>query len=555
MANKSKALMADVVFRNGVIQTLDPQVGVVDSIAFKDGKVLAVGKVADQFAAKKSIDLNGSFAMPGLLDVHNHHLIAGQMELFELVFPPTLSFEELLERLRTEAAQLEDGAWIVGGSWGSGLLQSLNCSEALKAIDEATGSHPLLLKDDSKHNRLVNSKAMELAGIDDATEDPDGGQILRDGEGRATGVLLEAAGVIVEQTYSALCPQTDEDLEAAASRGIEILHSYGITAFQDAASSLQLMRALKRLDDSGQLKSWVVTSMAANDFIFGTQPLGEGIIENCEETRSRHHRPDFIKIFLDGVPPAGTAAFLEPYLEGIGFPQCHCGGTTMPVAELEEWLKSTAKRGISAKIHCTGDASVRYVLDAVQKVRELGYEDTLYHVAHGQFVHEEDIPRFQELNVVADISPALWFPGVISEAIATVLPPERAEKMQPNRSLLDSGAIISGGSDWPVSETPNVWAAIYGLVTRKNPTGEFSGQLWADQAITLEEAIAAYTTAPAYAMGLGDQVGRLEPGLSADMVILSSNPYEISLEEIKEIVAMETWFAGECVFSRQAVVS
>ena len=227
----------------------------------------------------------------------------------------------------------------------------------------------------------------------------------------------------------------------------------------------------------------------------------------------------------------------------------------MPVAELEEWLKSTAKRGISAKIHCTGDASVRYVLDAVQKVRELGYEDTLYHVAHGQFVHEEDIPRFQELNVVADISPALWFPGVISEAIATVLPPERAEKMQPNRSLLDSGAIISGGSDWPVSETPNVWAAIYGLVTRKNPTGEFSGQLWADQAITLEEAIAAYTTAPAYAMGLGDQVGRLEPGLSADMVILSSNPYEISLEEIKEIVAMETWFAGECVFSRQAVVS
>src|SRR5699024_10339554 len=141
---------------------------------------------------------------------------------------------------------------------------------------------------------------------------------------------------------------------------------------------------------------------------------------------------------LDGVPPAGTAAFIEPYLEDVGFPKCHCGGTTMDPAELEGWLMRTAAQGISAKVHCTGDASVRLVLDTVEKVRDAGFSEPTYHIAHGQFVRPEDIPRFAQLGVIADISPALWFPGVISEAIAAVLPAERASKMHPNRALIDT---------------------------------------------------------------------------------------------------------------------
>ena len=298
-----------------------------------------------------------------------------------------------------------------------------------------------------------------------------------------------------------------KDLARAAERGIEILHSYGVTGFQDAAASLQLMRALKELDVAGNLHAWVVTSMQANDFIFGTTPLGEGIIAHRAELRSEHHRPDFIKIFLDGVPPAGTAAFIEPYLSGVGFPECHCGGTTMAPAELERWLMSTAERGISAKIHCTGDASVRLVLDTVAKVRAAGHLEPKYHIAHGQFIHEQDIPRFAELDVTADISPSLWFPGVIAEAIATVLPAERASKMQPNRSLLDTGARVAGGSDWPVSVSPNAWEGIYGLVTRKDPTGQFPGTLWPEQAITLPEAISVYTTGLCRSYGRGRRHG------------------------------------------------
>src|SRR6185312_14342202 len=224
----------------------------------------------------------------------------------------------------------------------------------------------------------------------------------------------------------------------------------------------------------------------------------------------------------------------------------------MDPAELEEWLMSTAARGISAKIHCTGDASVRLVLDTVEKVRAAGHTEPKYHIAHGQFVHPDDIGRFAQLDVTADISPSLWFPGVISEAIAAVLPAELASQMEPNRSLLDAGARIAGGSDWPVSVSPNAWEGIYGLVTRQDPTGQFPGTLWKEQAITLAEAIRIYTTASAEAMGLDDVTGSLVPGKSADFIVLTNNPYDVPVDEVRYISARQTWFAGRKVYDAAA---
>ncbi|MET3935664.1 amidohydrolase [Arthrobacter sp. OAP107] len=545
---------ADLLLINGLIDTLDDEHPRVTALAVKAGKVLALGSSAEDAAGPGTdiIDLKGAYVMPGLLDVHNHHMLAGQMDLFELNEVPNKSLDDLLTAVANYAKSLGPDEWLIGGSWGSGLLAELNSVETLARFDAATGGRPAILKDDSKHNRWVNTKGLALAGIDECTPDPEGGQIMRDASGRATGVLIEAGGVLVEQTVARLQPRSRQDLARAAARGIEILHSYGITGFQDAASSLQLLQALKELDDSGGLSAWVVTSMQANDFIFGTTPLGEGIIAHREDTRSEHHRPDFIKIFLDGVPPAGTAAFIEPYLSDVGFPECHCGGTTMPAAELERWLMGTAERGISAKIHCTGDASVRLVLDTVAKVRSAGYTKPRYHIAHGQFVQEQDIPRFAELDVTADISPSLWFPGVISEAIATVLPAERASKMQPNRALMDAGARVAGGSDWPVSVSPNAWEGIYGLVTRQDPTGQFPGTLWPEQAISLPEAIRVYTTNSAEAMGIDDVTGSLAPGKSADFIVLTDNPHGIDIEQIPHIKTRQTWFAGRKVFDAES---
>lgn len=538
------------VFHSATVHTMDTAAPKSDAFAVDAGRIVAVGDAARALLEQgaDSVDLTGYTVLPGIIDVHNHHNHGGRRELTDLTFPPTANLDEILAAVRSRASETSAGEWIYGGSVGSGLIGTIDTAEALAALDDVSGDHPVLLTDDSLHNRWANSLAMQKAGIGADTPNPDGGVISRDSAGNATGWLIESAGVLVELAKAADQPESAEALKASTAKAVEMLNAYGITGFQDAAASLQIMEAVKALDDAGELNSWVVSSTPVEEFIFGYQPVGEDVIFGMEHTRSEHHKPDFIKIFLDGVPPALTAAFVEPYLPAEGH-ACTHGHMTMPYEELETWLLRTAERGISAKIHCTGDASVRAVLDAVQKVREAGYDDVLYQVAHGQFITEEDIPRFAELNVAADISPSLWFPGVIIEAIKSVLGEERGSKAHPNRALTDAGALIAAGSDWPVSVSPNPWEAIYGLVTRKDPTGEFPGELWPEQALTREEALATYTINSARAMGLDQQTGSITEGKAADFVILETDPLTCPVEDIITIQPVSTWFAGKKVFT------
>ncbi|NUU07627.1 amidohydrolase [Leifsonia sp. C5G2] len=524
-------------------------------MAVRDGRILAVG-TRDEVAAlrgpqTRDLDFGDAVVMPGLVDVHNHHAHAGRAELYELTFPNTASLDEVLDAVRAHAARKGPDEWIVGSSWGTGLLDALGHAAARRALDEAAGGRPVLLTDDSHHNRWASSRALELAGIDASTPDPDRGVIVRDPEtGEPSGVLLEAAGLLVEEVAGPAVTLSPEQQQRSSARAIEILHSYGITAFQDAAISLDQMRALKALDDRGKLPAWVVSSMTVNDQIFGYAELGDALIEHREELTGEHHRPDFIKIFLDGTPPAHSGAFLEPYLPAEGYGDHFHGSTTMPADELLGWLRRTAAQGISAKIHCSGDAAVRMVLDAVAAVRADGHTGPLYQIAHGQFIAADDLPRFAELGVAADISPFLWFPGVIADALSTVRPAAEVNGLQPNRSLIDSGALVAGGSDWPVSETPNAWEGIQGLVTRADPHGQRPGVLGPEQAITLPEAIEVFTLNGARAMGLGDVTGSLTAGKSADFVVLDRDPFGIPVTELVTLTAQRTYFAGREVFSR-----
>lgn len=546
---------ADQIFLNARIYTGDELNPWASGFAVKDGKLLAVGAASDVdgLAGPGTVrtELGGAFVMPGLIDVHNHHATAGKAELFELTFGTVASYQDILAAVRGYAAGLAEDGWILGGCWGSTLIGELCTEAALAGLDEAAGGRPVMLTDDSHHNRWVSTRALELAGIEAGTPDPDGGVIVRDAHtGALTGVMLEAAGRMIEETV--LCHQrlSPADHRACSARAIEILHGYGVTAFQDAAASQDMLRALKELDDDGRLPAWVVTSMPVNDPIFGFAPIGAELIATGEEFRSTHHRPDFVKIFLDGVPPARTGAFLEPYLPDDVHGAHFCGHTAMTAEELLGWLGRTAAAGISAKIHCTGDASVRMVLDAVETIRFEGFAAPRYQIAHGQFIHPDDLPRLAALNVTADISPFLWWPGVIPEAIAAVLPSDIATRMHPNRDLIDSGALVAGGSDWPVSESPNPFLGIAGLVTRADPTGAYPGRLWPEQAISLDEAIAVFTRNAARAMGVDDVAGSLKAGKSADFVVLDRNPFDVDPAAVAQTVVGETWFAGRKVYQR-----
>lgn len=182
-------------------------------------------------------------------------------------------------------------------------------------------------------------------------------------------MLLEAAGIPVQEAYDRSGGLTPAQHAAASRRGIEILNSFGVTAFQDAGVSVEILGALADLDRADEADAWVVSSLLINDEIFGFDPIGEPLLDRGEEFRTAHHRPDFVKIFLDGVPPARTASFLEPYLPDAAHGAHFHGETTMTLDELTGWLRSVARRGLGAKVHCTGDGSARLVLDATERVR------------------------------------------------------------------------------------------------------------------------------------------------------------------------------------------
>ncbi|MBN9611895.1 MAG: amidohydrolase, partial [Actinobacteria bacterium] len=496
-------------------------------------------------------DLDGAFLMPGLVDVHNHHAVAGKAELYELQLPIGSGLDEVLQTISQQAAQTAEGGWITGGPLGTDLLAGLSSLDALARLDEAAGGRPVVLIEDSRHNRWASTAALRLAGILDGPHLADEG-VLRDAAtGRPTGVLLEGAGLLVEHALNEAGGFTAAQHRAASARGVEILNSFGITAFQDAAASLEMLRALHDLDSDGQLSAWVVTSLTMNDEIFGFSPIGQELVALAEPFRSAHHRPDFVKIFLDGVPPARTAAFLAPYLPDDEHGHDFAGSLLIPHDELGELMLRIAGQGLGVKVHCAGDASARAVLDAAQRLRESGDTATRVHIAHGQILAESDLPRLAELDVTADMSPFVWFPGVIPQALAAVLPQPTASRIQPNRTLTDLGARLAMGSDWPVSPTPNPWFGIHGLVTRADPFRNFPGTLWPEQALTLTEALRVCTSQGAEAIGLGDTVGRIAPGYSADFAILGANPFAGDPLALADTVVDETWFEGRRVYSRR----
>ena len=539
----------DLILTGGRVYTVDPERPWAEAIAVSGGRIAAVGSSAEIGALAgpdtEVRDLAGAFLMPGLIDAHNHHAIAGEEELFQLRVPLGAHLDGIVEAVRAHAAALPADAWVVGGPWASDRLGEINTAEALAQLDEAAGGRPVVLSDDSHHNRWVNSRAMELAGVA-----PGRPGVVLDAEGRATGVLLEAAGIPVARAQREAGALTAEQQRESSRHGVAILNSYGVTAFQDAAVSTPTLEALRSLDAAGELDAWVVSSMLINDDIFGYAEIGDDLVFTGEQYRTEHHRPDFVKIFLDGVPPTRTGAFLEPYLPDDVHGAHFHGETLFDPAELTDWLRRVAEAGLSAKVHCTGDASVHAVLNAVETLRGEGFTDTRYQVAHGQFVHPDDVARFAQLGVAAEISPFIWVPGPIVEAIREVLPRDRADRMQPNRDLLDAGAVVAGGSDWPVSPSPNAWEGIHGLVTREDPSGQYPGALWPEQAITLDEAIAAFTIGGATAMGLEHETGSLEAGKSADFVLLDRDPFEHPAGELVRTTVSETWFAGRRVYTR-----
>jgi predicted amidohydrolase YtcJ len=544
---------ADTIILNGKIYTCETSNPWAEAVAIRHGRFTAVGRAADSLRRRGPntaiIDLAGRFAMPGIVDGHNHAFDGARASLFELRLEPQWPLERVLQEVEAHAARDPSPGWIVGGPWGSQLIPELSTGAALASLDAKSPGHPVLLRDRSLHARFANSRALAIAGIDRSTANPTDGHIMRDARsGEATGLLLEGACFLADRVVP---PFTAEQNRLAARRAVELLNAFGVTAFQQAVASATMLSAFREIDEGGELTCWLSACLAATETLLSPQRdgIGETLLRDRERFRGAHISVDFVKYFMDGVPSGRTAAFLEPYNRTSTDQSDVYGDLYFTVDELAANIARLDAQGLSVKVHAVGDRAIRDVLDAVAKVRERnGKSGPLHHIAHATYIRPDDIPRLRALNVVADICPPLWYP-LPNRPEKALLGPDRAGRAYPVRDMIAAGALVSAGTDWPASAPDaNPWPGVSGLITRRNPHGSEPGALWAEQAVGVGNALRLATKDAARALRIDHITGSIASGKSADLIILDRNVFAVEPIEIAHVKVKEVYFAGRNVY-------
>ncbi len=547
---------ADAVLLNGAIYTVDATHPWVEAVAIEDGHYVFVGSSAQArkyVGAETNVaDLQGRMVMPGINDAHIHPVMGATQQLYECQFPSESSPDQIADALRACAEKGPASEWIIGGQWGSGFFQQYNIGSPRAWLDAISGDKAVSLNDDAHHNAWFNSKALALAGISRSTPDPEGGVIGRDTDGEPNGLLFETAARVGQK---AMPDWSAEQYIAAVQEVMRIARGYGITGMKDAgAYESGAMGAYHEVDTNLGGLTLHLAADIRTPYGPRTAPLDIDEIERVRDVfASTHVHTEFVKIFLDGVPtPARTAGMLGPYLPDEVHGEHFTGKLHIGPELLANDLIALDAKGFTVKMHAAGDGSVREGLDAIAAARKANGDSGLRHeLAHAGYIAPDDLPRFAALDAVADISPVLWYPSPIIDAIVSALGP-RGEKYFPVRDLLDSGALVVAGTDWPaVAPSANPWVGIEALVSRRDPYGQREGQLWPEQAVTLEEAIRIYTLNGASALRLEDVTGSIEVGKSADFIVLDRNLFKAPVDEVGDTEVIMTFFEGHPIYTRR----
>lgn len=502
------------------------------SVLVDGERIVAVLSDADELPAADSVvDLQGGTLAPGFQDAHVHPLLAG-IQLLGIDFAPVHNRESYLSIIRDYAHSHPDATVLTGGGWFGDVFEGGLPTAA--ELDAIVSDRPVILFSHDAHGVWVNSAALERGGVDEHTADPDDGRIVRAPDGSPTGVLLEGAIGFVADLVP---PPTDDLLRDALLLAQARLHEVGITAWQDAAVGASEigpdpMPIYERIEADGTLTGRVVAAL------WWDRTRGLEQITDLEATRerlgsSRMIDAGTVKVMLDGMVENRTAAMLEPF-DG------HPDDRGMAFVEPSGVLALSAAldaAGFQIHFHAVGDAAVRSALDGIEHARSVNGElGNRHHIAHLDVVHPDDVPRFAELDAIANVS-ALW--ARRDEEILTrklpLLGPVREQHHFPFGSLIRSGARLVGGSDWPVTDPNPLWA-IATAVTRTgfpedpHAIGDevMSEPLLADEAVTLGQALDAYGLNAAYANRLEGDSGELRPGARADLVWVDSDLRDVS---------------------------
>jgi predicted amidohydrolase YtcJ len=533
--------MTQLAFVNGTIRTIDPNRPVAEALLVDGDAIVAVGGVDEVREAvtgpTEVVDLDGRCLLPGLIDAHCHPSQAGlEMAACNLLDAPEDRDAYLVEIARYAAAN-PDSEWITGGGWSMGAFPGGAAAAAL--LDEVVPDRPVVLWNRDHHGVWVNSTALGLAGIDETTPDPPDGRIER----RPLGTLHEGAADSVLR----LAPRpTDRQRRDAIVVARERLLSLGITGWQDAWVAPDVHEAYLGVAGEGRLVADVVGCLWWQRDEDEEAQIGR-LVAQRQQTPVGSYRATTVKIMQDGVVENFTAAMLAPYLGPDGAPTDNSGHSFIEPAALSRAARLLDDAGFQVHFHALGDRAVRECLDAVAAARESnGSADHRHLLAHLQLVDPADRSRFADLGLGATAQP-LWAHHDTYQDELTIpfLGPERATAQYPWRSLIDAGARLVFGSDWPVS-SPDPFEGMHVAVERHHPDGHepvFIG----DQRITIEEALAAYTTGSAWACHRDDVAGSLSPGKRADLIVTDRDP--VGDGPFGTRVDL-TFVGGEAVFER-----
>ena len=532
---------ADTVLRGGAVYTLNPEQPWAEAVATRNGEIVYVGDNAGAAAligeTTKVFELNGEMVLPGLHDSHVHAM-SSQLRTTGLKFSTALTAEEVVEVIREYAEAYPDANVIAGGDVG--MDEDLN-RDLLDTIDS---ERPILIGQDGGHSLWANSAALDAAGITDDTPNPDGGKIVRDENGRANGLLIDTARGAVRGIAAGARQSPSEEQRQQAVRDVQKwFNSFGITSIKELHGGKSSLDTYKAIDDAGELTVRVSQHLTFRPQTPEQEEEFYAFLETRDQYRSDKLNPDFIKMNMDGIP--GTNYMLENYEGNNNTPLID------PEVLKERFIRLDAM-GMSIAVHSHGDASIRAVLDAAEAARNAnGPDGPMHQNAHSSTPHKDDLPRFKELNVVAEVSPHTWYPSDTFDWVATVVPDWIMDMAYPARWFADAGAVVAAGSDWDSNTlTVNPFPAIESLITRKNPHGTRDDRLGTIEGLTIEQAIAAYTTGGAYA-ARRDDLGSLEVGKRADIAVLNQNLLEIPVEDISETKAVYTFLDGELVYSAE----
>jgi len=535
-ADKSSDQAPDVIFVNGDIYTQATPAR-AHAIAVRDGRVVAVGSNDEIRKLKRSrtqvVDLSEQFVMPGFNDAHVHLEEAG-LEAQSADLRGTRSVQEMQQRIAASAKTAAPGDWLVGGGWDHTLWLGGQLPTR-QDLDAVTGGHPAVFSRVDGHIAVANTAALQIGGITGQTQAPQGGKIDHDANGLPTGILRETARGLVE---SKIPPPTPARLRRAAELALADAARWGITSAQDN-SSWEIFLVYEDMEREGNL------TLRISEWLNFDDPV------SVLETHRAHHPANdpmlhtaMLKGFLDGSLGSRTAALLAPYSDDPG----NSGLARYEQGKLNRMAIERAAAGFQLGFHAIGDRAVQMALDAFVEAETAARQnnqprDFRFRIEHDQVITPDQFAQYHKLGVIASMQPNHLLTDV-NWAIERI-GPERAKTSYPWKEFLDNGVSLAFGTDYPV-EPITPFRGVYAAVTRMNEADTKS--YFPEQKLTIEQALAVYTTGSAYAQFAEKEKGTLAPGMLADFVVLDRDLTKVAPPEILKARVLRTVVGGKTTY-------